>query len=151
MTEKFIIPLETVEYDSFARGLNCQIPYHGHPKGCPNYPKCIKDRPDFRNIAMNYTWFAVMEVFDLKAHAESAKIKHPQWTERQCRNPRHWQGGVRKRLREKALTLNGDILLDIPEACGVEVFETMKLHGIEIEKHPQIVRKIMLVGMKVKP
>lgn len=140
-------PLKTIHYDPMARGSWCRSPYQGHPKGCPNFPKCIQNRPDFREIADKYHWMAVMEEFDLKAHADRMKAKFPAWSDRQCRNPLYWQGAVRARLRKKAESLKGDIILDIPEACGVNVFETMASAGVTLERdHPETVRKIMLVG-----
>lgn len=141
------IPLKTVHYDILARGAWCKSPYPGHPHGCPNFPQCIRARPDFSMIADKYHWIAVMEVFDLQAHSEKMKLKHPTWTDRQCRNPLYWQGSVRSNLHKKAESFYGDILLDIPEACGVDVFETMLDAGVILEKvHPSVVRKIMLVG-----
>jgi len=70
----------------------------------------------------------------------------PGWSDRQCRNPLYWQGGVRKRLKEKCRAFGCNIILDIPEACGVEVFETMKNAGVIIDRHPETVIKVMLVG-----
>ena len=148
MTEP--VKLEMVVYNEKARnGAWCASPYTGHKQGCPNFRKeCTFRRPDFRNIADKYNWWAVTEVFDLKSHAEAMKLKLPDWTDRQCRNPLYWQGSVRRRLREKAekLVVLGSIILDIPEACGVEVFETMALVGIKLERSPDIVIKVMLVG-----
>ncbi len=142
------IPLELIVYDTTARGLWCRSPYYNHPRGCPNFPKCIQKRPDFKSIEKEYNWFAVMEMFDLKHHAEEMKRKHPHWSERQCKNPLYWQGSVRKRLRDKAIAVKGDIILDIPEACGINVFETMAQIGIILERKPDLVRKVMLVGVK---
>jgi hypothetical protein len=145
-----IIPLTTIHYDPMARGTWCQFPYPRHPKGCPNFDKgCTVKRPNFTVIRELYTWYAVVETFDLKSHAEKKKIDHPGWSERQCRNPLYWQGAVRKRLRKKAESLNGDIILDIPEACGINVFETMANVGIVLEKKPQTVIKVMIVGRKL--
>ncbi len=156
-----MIPLKTVIYDPFARnGTWCRAPYENHPKGCPNFIKgCTAKRPDFREIADQYVWFAVTETFDLKAHAERMKAKHPHWTERQCRNPLYWQGAARSSLKRQALAnagqlnclgsgANGDIVLDIPEACGINVFETMALVGVILERKPDIVIKVMLIGKK---
>jgi hypothetical protein len=101
-----------------------------------------------------YFWYAVIEEFDLKAHAIAMKAKHPGWSERQCRNPLYWQGGVRKRLREKANHLDpklrewGHMYLSIPEAAGIDVFQTMHRAGIVIDQHPDIVRKVVLVGIQ---
>lgn len=146
-----IVPLTEVNYDPKARdGRWCMPPYPNHPHGCPNFPKCPMNRKDFLDYE-GYNWFAVIEEFDLEEHANKMKAKHPHWTERQCRNLLYWQNGVRSRLRKKAekfaIPLRGDVILDIPEANGVNVFETMANHGITIEKHkPMKIKKIMLVG-----
>lgn len=146
------IPLTEVVYDKRARdGTWCCLPYPNHPKGCPNFPKCMKDRPDFKTLP-NKKWIAVLEKFDLKAHAERMKEKHPKWSERQARCVLYWQNSLRKRLREKAMKLyyplRGDIFLDIPEANGINVFATMAKHGIYLRTDPDLVYKIMLVGIK---
>ena len=148
-----IILLETVVIDIRARdGTWCAKYYDGHPKGCPNFPKCKKSRPHF-NTFQGYDWYAIVEPFDLKTHAEKMKEKHPKWSERQCRNLLYWQNGVRSRLRKKAekfaVQLMGDIILDIPEANGVQVFDTMEKHGLVLErKKPNTIHKIMLVGKR---
>jgi len=147
------IKLQMIAYNESARnGVWCTHPYPGHKTGCPNFKKgCTSCRPDFKNIAEMYNWYAVMEVFDLKSHAEKMRSRLP-WTERQCRNPLYRQPAVRKKLRQKAEALAAkyspqSIILDIPEACGVEVFETMSLVGYELDRHPDIVVKVMLVGI----
>jgi hypothetical protein len=144
------IALETVVVDDRARdGTWCTLPYPGHPHGCPNYPECIESRPHFSEYPI-LTWTAVVERFDLALHARKMKIKHPLWSRRQCRNLLYWQGGVRKRLREKARKIArpvmGDIILEIPEANGVDVYKTMENHGLKLERDPDIVHKIMFVG-----
>jgi len=145
-----ILPLQVVIYDERARdGTWCMAPYPNHPRGCPNFPKCCESRPDFKEFE-GYDWLAVIEEFDLKTHAEKMKEKHPGWTERQARCVLYWQNSVRKRLREKAqgimYPLMGDILLDVPEACGVNLFATMAKHDIYLKTNPDLVKKIMLVG-----
>jgi len=146
-----IIPLEVVVYDKRARdGTWCTKYYPNHKKGCPNFPDCIKERMDFKEYK-GYKWFAVVTRFDLKSHAKRMKNKHKNWTERQCRNLLYWQRKVRSRLKKKAESfanpLLGDIILDIPEANGVHVFDTMKWHGLILETHkPNKIHKIMLVG-----
>lgn len=146
------IPLEAVDYDERARnGVWCRMPYPDHPHGCPNYPDCPKQYPDFKTLS-GYSWTAITETFDLKAHAAEMKTKHPQWGDRMCRNLLYWQNGVRKRLRDKAHVyarpLFGDIVLELPEACGVNVVSTMKRVGVEIKRNPETVIKVMLVGRK---
>ena len=149
-----MIPLKEVIYNHNARGPWCALPYQGHPKGCPNLVKgCTMKRPDFILIRDNYNWYAVMEEFDLLSHAKKMKEKHVNWTDRQCRNPLYWQGGVRKRLREKAQKVANispnSIILDIPEACGIDIFETMVRIGIKLERNPDIVKKVMIVGVLI--
>lgn len=146
-----IIQLNEVVYDPRARdGRWCMLPYPNHPHGCPNFPKCPMSRRDFLDYN-GYDWFAIIEEFNLKEHANKMREKHPNWTDRQCRNLLYWQNGVRSRLRKKAeafsIPFMGDVVLDIPEANGVNIFETMEKHGVVLEKHkPSIIRKIMLVG-----
>ena len=145
--------LEKIIYDPFSRnGTWCCSPYENHPHGCPNFSKgCTTKRISFSELISKYEeWYAVVEIFDLKSHASAMKIKHPLWTERQCRNPLYWQGGVRSKLKKKAIKLQDcfevcdmerGILLDIPEANGINVFETMANVGIIIDRKPDIVKK----------
>lgn len=145
-----MIRLPEVVSDKRARdGTWCRLPYPGHPKGCPNFPKCPAEHPDFQNLN-GLSWHAVIEEFDLQAHAERMAEAHPKWTARQCRNLLYWQGGVRKRLTQKAhrnYDPFADVLLVIPEACGVNVFETMAHVGVHIQRtKPNRIIKVMLIG-----
>ena len=149
--DNFKIRLPKVVYDHRARdGTWCKLPYPGHPKGCPNFPRCPSQHKDFLDLYKDYFWYAVIEIFDLGIHSVSMRLLHPRWTDRQCRNLLYWQNGVRSRLKKKAYSQYrfGDIVLEIPEAHGVNVFETMAQAGIVIERHPDIVRKIMMVGRR---
>ncbi len=144
-----MIRLYSIDYDVRARdGTWCCLPYPGHPGGCPKFPGCIAEHPDFKDWEKSFRWWAVIEEFNLKAHAETRKLKYPGMSERQARNLLYWQGGVKSRLRKKALAArnpNG-MILTVPEASGVNVFKTMERIGIRIEKNPQVVCKVMLVG-----
>jgi hypothetical protein len=154
-----LIPLEKIIVDLRAMdGTWCSHPYPGHPHGCPNFMRGCTNRPAFndpvKGIGIHYTqWFAVLEEFNLDAHAVMMKKKHPGWSERQCKNPLYWQGGVRKRLKEKAWKLHpqlkdwGHIYVSIPESWGVNVFETMRLVGVIIDQHPHIVKKVAFIGV----
>lgn len=153
-----LIPLEYVVYNAKARyGPWCTMPYPGptHVNGCPKFPKCMKERVDFKEFEKRrkYEWYAIVQSFYLKGHMKRLKDKYPVFTERQCRNVIWWQPKVNKKLKNKALKhtfpLMGDILLDVPEANGVDVFETMKLAGLRLEKSkPKMVHKIMLIGKR---
>ena len=88
-------------------GLWCTLPYPNHKKGCPNYGKkdyCPPFAPRFEDITID-PYYLVIETFNLEKHANRMRERHPKWTERQCRNLLYWQGGVRKRLKEKAYAL----------------------------------------------
>lgn len=156
-----LIELPKIVWDQKARdGTYCRLPYPNHPKGCPNYPKCIEENPPREHIERTGAkWYAVIEEFDLKAHAEAMKLKHPNWSERQCRCLLYWQGSVRKRLKYKAegyeIKLFWDELhrkgktaiLECPEANGIDMFATMANVGISLQRNPDLVRKIMLIGV----
>ncbi len=135
----------------------CKLPYYGHPKGCPNFnknPNCppkvqlVKDVFDL----INHDVFFIIEEFDLKNHVEKMKLKHPDWTPIQLKNLLYWQGGVRKRLKEKTeifikKTDSNMIYTLLPEAMGVMVINTALKLDIPIEKNPiNKVFKIALVG-----
>ncbi len=150
---------DILEIDYKCRGY-CTIPYHGHPKGCPNFgnheqcpPKInlVKDAFD-----LSKDLFFVVEEFDLKAHTEYMKSKHPDWTQIQLKNLLYWQGGVRKRLKEKTEQFikkngNGLIYTLLPEAMGVMVINTTLKLGIPIERTPiNKIFKIALVGYNLK-
>jgi hypothetical protein len=149
-----IIPLNRIIYDKRSRdGTWCCSPYYNHPQGCPNFPKCPNKNVDFKLIEHMYTkWSAVIETFDLSFHASYMKKKHPDWSDRQCRNPLYWQGGVRKRLYNKALQFVKDLdgnytILTIPEANGINVFETMSWANLMLNPNkPDMVIKVMIIG-----
>jgi len=133
----------------------CQFPYPGHPKGCPNYG-IRDDCPPKASLVGDYFdlsqphWF-LLEEFDLLAHANKMKQKHPEWSERQCRCCLYWQGSVRKRLRETCRQFEhshpGTVSVTCPEAMGVNVFRTCHRHGVSMKKNPQgIVYKVALAG-----
>ena len=113
------------------------------------------DKNTFGN-PVSWKWYAIIEEFDLKVQAEKMKQNHPHWSERQCKNLLYWQNSVRKRLRDKAIKYKTQLskgyswigfLLEIPEAQGINVFATMEKVGIILCKNPDIVRKIMFVGV----
>lgn len=149
---------ELLEIDYKCRGY-CTIPYHGHPKGCPNFGKHKNCPPEVLLVQdvfdLNKDSYFVVEEFDLKNHIEQMKLKHPDWTLMQLKNLLYWQGGVRKRLKEKTerfIKCNGDgmIYTLLPEAMGVMVINTALKLGIPIEKTPlNKIFKIALVGYSI--
>lgn len=123
----------------------CRNPYHAHPRGCPNWGRkwCPPNAPNFKKfVDMRRPIYLCVNSYDLGKHAEIARKKHPEWSERALRNLRHWQGTARKQLRdgmkkfiEKCdLDLYDDIIeIHCPEAMGVNITETCKNVGIELE------------------
>ena len=129
----------------------CILSYPDHPKGCPNYGKkkvCPPFAPyvrDYFNFD-NYLVFVVVK-FDIGFHISKMRVKHPNWTERQCRNLLYWQSTVMKELRRVVEEEYPNCKVTyIPEAMGVNVFETCRNLGIPIERNPvYYVHKIALV------
>lgn len=151
---------DVLEIDYKCRGF-CTIPYHGHKKGCPNFGVNENCPPNVQLVKdvfdLNKDLYFVVEEFDLKSHVDKMKVKHPNWTSIQLKNLLYWQGGVRKRLRDKTNEFiedrsNGAMIYTLlPEAMGVMVINTALKLGIPIEKTPiNKVFKIALVGYSLK-
>ena len=97
--------------------------------------------------------FAIINEFDLAAHVERLLIRHPGWSERQLVCCLYWQPTARK--QHKALILQflrqypGYYVDVCPEAGGVNVTDTLKAIGIELEWPPhKIVRQVGIGGRK---
>jgi len=152
--------LKNIVIDKSVRGL-CRRPYPNHPKGCPNYGKRSTCPPQVKLINeifdANKGFWIVWVDFDFASHCNNMKTKHPEWTQRQIECCLYWQGTARKMLRG-AVDGIWYYLKDqketwmvncIPEAMGVNVTETMKLLGVELEWPPKkIVRKVALLGVE---
>lgn len=150
-----IIPLKEVELNSHV-GEWCQLPYLGHPHGCPNYNKkltCPPNALDFKDLVKPpFTLVGVR--FDLESHAKRMLERHPEWSERQCRCLLYWQGRVNKHLREACEKVASQILnsriVYVPEANGVQVFNTCFKVGLILERPPRkYVWKIAIIGKEV--
>lgn len=145
-----ILPLREITYDMRARsGFWCCLPYPGHKKGCPKFPKCPEQHIDFLKVKDTYRWFAVIASFDLKSHADKMHAQHIGWSRRRARCVLYWQTGIVRQLKAKAYSLKSDILLDCPEASGINLFVTMAKVGVNLKPNPDEVRKIVLVGWRL--
>jgi predicted metal-binding protein len=133
----------------------CRLPYPGHPNGCPNFGASENCPPkvglvgDVFDLKREH-WFVVVS-FDLGSHRAKMLETHPDWTDRQAECCLYWQNGVRKRLRQACASFQeewqGTINTLIPEAMGVNVFESAARIGLNLEKNPKrTVYKIALVG-----
>lgn len=127
----------------------CVREYPNHKKGCPNYGKkegCPPSAPMFDSVYdLSKPIFAIYNVFNFKRHVKRMRDKHPDWSKRQLECCLYWQNGARKELRKKielfqsafkGITGKEHIITIVPEAMGVNVTETMKKVGIEIEWPP---------------
>jgi hypothetical protein len=109
--------------------------------GCPNYNSGIEDCPPeamhikeaFRkdSIHLLTVQFPFQEYIDIK------KEKHPTWSNRALINQRHWQAHL-KRLLDRYWERIKDrypdhVVIRNPEAMGVNVEETMKKLGIQLQ------------------
>ena len=135
----------------------CRLPYPGYPEGCPNFgkkPECPPQAPLLKQfINLERPHFLAIHCFDLGAFSERMLKDHPDFSEKQARNPRYWQKHVYSMLKlEIGSKLQGDqIYTLVPEAMGVNVFDTLKEWGIPIIQNPdQIVFKVAVVGTPLR-
>lgn len=147
----------------------CRRRYPLHPKGCPNYgkrPSCPPARPPITDVisldpsAHRPVWLAWNE-FDLAGHVARMKERHPGWSDRQAACVLYWQQTARRalRLRIKAFMKSRAeeyedpalVVVDCPEACGVNVTETARAIGLELEWPPvRVARQVALIGYRTE-
>lgn len=132
----------------------CKLPYPGHKNGCPNYGNSANCPPIVGLVEEIYDLdkphYFLYYIFDIAAHVEVMKVRHPEWTDRQLRNCLYWQGTVRKGLTilsKRIVKGSGRIYTLIPEAMGVHVFKTMENLGIHLQRvNHSIIYKVALIG-----
>ncbi len=134
----------------------CKRPYPGRPHGCPNYNKKKRCPPNVERFDefydMTKPFYAIINVFDLQAHVEKMRQRHPNWTERQLRNCLYWQHTARKHLKEAIFDFykqnKGFRITVCPEGMGVNVFLTMKNAGIQMQWPPNtIAYQVAIAGV----
>jgi len=133
----------------------CKLPYPEHPHGCPNFGRkegCPPKAKLFSEL-VNYPMFLIGIRFDLSAHIEQMRQKHPDWSLRQLKCLLYWQGHINKVLRQKCEEIASKhpdyIILYKPEANGINLFATCYKLGIILERSPQhFVWKIAIVGTR---
>ena len=133
----------------------CRMPYPGHPRGCPNYgkrPACPPTAPAISaTLDLGYPVYAIWNAFDLASHAKRMRRRHPNWSERQVYCCLYWQPRARKQLRQHIAEFlrahKGLHIIKTPEAQGVNVTETMRCIGLELEWPPrQIAYQVAIAG-----
>lgn len=133
----------------------CRRRYPGHPRGCPNYgtrPSCPPAaRPIGEIVDLSRPVYVVWNAFAFAEHVRRMKRMHPEWSDRQARCCLYWQRGARRDLKGEVKALTGGstryVVLMCPEACGVNVTDTMKTIGIVLEWPPiNITYQVAVVG-----
>lgn len=135
----------------------CVKPYPNHPRGCPNFFKkkgCPPTCPTIdKTLDLAKPVYAIYNIFDFKAHTDKMRKKHPEWTQRQVECCLYWQGTARKQLKAEIKKFleefPGMKIVDVPEAQGVNLTETMKRAGIRLEWPPvNVTYQIALAGYR---
>jgi hypothetical protein len=134
----------------------CVRPYPNHPKGCPNFGKkknCPPCPPIHQVIDLNQNIYAIYNVFNFGEHVRKMQQKHPNWTRRQLECCLYWQPKARKQLKiilNEFLHEHKDYFVVVcPEACGVNLTDTMALVGINLEWPPKSkTYQIILAGIR---
>lgn len=127
------------------RGFNrwCQLPYHKHPNGCPNFgikDSCPPNTPYFLDVYEEKIFIAYLK-FDFKSYLKWRQDVHPDWGNREIRNPRHFQNHLDAILRGEIKNLDPGYVKDrvtvfSPEAMSVNMHLTCRNTGIELEWPP---------------
>lgn len=156
--DKFATVVEPV-IDNSVRRL-CVKEYRGHPKGCPNFgkrPTCPPQAPLlWKVLDLDKPVFCIWNRFDFGTHVDKMREMHPDWSQHQLRNCLYWQGTARKQLRGRIAKLVklldfDPVVLTCPEACGVNVTETVRSLGLELEWPPEeYAYQVALVGHPLK-
>lgn len=148
--------LDNIIYDSRAKdGTWCNMHYPNHKHGCPQYPPCIDERIDWYEIRRNrYRWYAFVRRFSINEHATLMKDKNKKLTDKQRRCVLYYQRGINKTIKDSMLKwfnikdFDKVLLLDRPEANGINMYSTMSKHGLNLKaNYDDIICKIMIIGI----
>jgi len=137
--------------------LLCKKAYYGHKGGCPNFGR-RETCPHMAPLLSDYFDLSkpvmiVWLTFNLKHHREKMRLRHPDWSRRQLDCCLYWQASLYKRLRGRMRKLMRGSKYNltvtyVPEAMGVNITETMRKVGVELEWPPKNkVRKVALIGV----
>ena len=134
----------------------CRLTYPGHPVGCPNYGRYVKCPPNSPFVEeildVNKEMFLVHSEFNLQAHVDNMKAKHPNWTDKQLRNVLYWQRTSKNQMYERSLEFakenNFDMLIFMGESVGINMYKTCRLSGLKLEpiKNLKICRHVAVIG-----
>lgn len=146
----------------------CKRPYN-NKNGCPNInnDKC-KNAPYFNDIIDNtYKYFLIIYAeFDLEQYIKIRMKENSQISNAQAKCVLYWQNSVKMRLKQaishilyynyafnsfpfkifscgSGFNILGGSHIYSMEACGINVFSTMRLNGVKMEIKPE--HKVRLV------
>lgn len=138
------------------RGFNawCTLPYYKHPQGCPNFgvkEKCPPNAPYFLDVFEEKVLLAYIK-FDFESYLGLRKSFHPDWNERELRNPRHFQGHLdsllKKGIGDVGDAVGGRVAVFSPEAMLVNMHLTCRAAGIELEWPPEkVMYRVAILGI----
>ncbi len=136
----------------------CQIPYEGHPRGCPKYGEdkwCPPHAPKAGDhFDLSKPLYFVHSEFDLEADIERRRKMTPGQTERQYRCVLYWQGSSRKQMKERAKeaiwSLGVNVITFCPEGMGVNVYATARVSGLCLQRirNLKVCRHVALLGFR---
>ncbi len=140
----------------------CRLPYPGHPRGCVNYGKhdtCPCNTPYRADILEKHDRFVLVHAtFDINAYAGKMREIHPDWSEKQLRNSRHWQSQLKSKMKKKIAGVHHDELFGAGggfmgrpsmEAAGIFVFATLRRNKIPFDvKAKKFIKMVCLLVSK---
>ena len=139
----------------------CKLPYKNNKLGCSSYGKksCPPNSPYLETKLNDYNFFyLIVTKFDLKIYKERRAKIHPDWSNDQLKNSRHWQSRLRKKVKDyiSDLIIRNSIIIDqvlilvfgsgfkilnkehcSMESVGIHVFHTLKKNNINYEIKPK--------------
>ncbi len=131
---------QIVTHDISTANRLCVQPYYNHKRGCPNFGKKEGCPPNLRHISEEYDMDSIhilLLEFPFGEYFAQRKEVHPDWTNRALINPRHWQNHLRACLNREWENIQDDYpehtFIYNPEGQGVNIVETLRLNGIEME------------------
>lgn len=148
----------SIVIDKSLRSL-CKRPYYNHARGCPNYNKkdgCPPKALHIENVLdLSNPIYCIFNKFDFKSHVDKMRGRHPEWSIRQLECCLYWQGTARKKLKSEITNFKEKHpalkIVMCPEACGVNITETMRLINIDLEWPPKTVTyQVVLAGTEYK-
>lgn len=151
---KNLIPLNKLYINMHSRNRWCKLPYPDHPHGCPYYPKCHQNIPVFTcQHEQSFKWYAIILEYNQNDKIKRLQRNHPDWSHDLIMN--HLEKNIIKQLKRKAIVNSnrwqGDIILERPEASGINVMLTLFNENIVIEPFDtNNVKRFMFIGKPKK-